>query len=291
MHDIFNRLSGGLAWLTLTVMRLLPLEFSSRFCGWIMRKIGPHLKVARMARRQLQSAFPNRDPAWIEATLLGVWDNLGRVGGEYPHMDRLWSKDSNSRIEIPDEDIALFERHRQQGKPALAFTAHMANWELPALLPPHFDLPSAVVYRMPNNKYVAAHILRIREKLMGRLVRARATAGFELNELLEQGVNVGMLVDQHFSRGVDVTFFGRTCRANPTIARLARKFDCPVLGIRVIRLPDCRFRLETQEITDLPRDADGLIDVQGAMQKITSVIEGWIREHPEQWLWLHRRWR
>jgi KDO2-lipid IV(A) lauroyltransferase len=76
-----------------------------------------------------------------------------------------------------------------------------------------------------------------------------------------------------------------------TIARLARQYDCPVHGARVIRLPKNRFRLDLTPALTLPRDADGLVDVNGAMQTITTVIEEWVREHPEQWLWLHRRWR
>ena len=100
-----------------------------------------------------------------------------------------------------------------------------------------------------------------------------------------------MLIDQHFSRGVDVTFFGRRCKANPSIARLARQFDCPVIGVRVVRLPGRRFRIDAEGPFDLPRDAAGQVDVPAATQMLTGVVERWIREHPEQWLWFHRRWR
>jgi len=64
-----------------------------------------------------------------------------------------------------------------------------------------------------------------------------------------------------------------------------------VHGARVIRLPSRRFRLELTKAIELPRDSEGLIDIAGAMQTVTTIIEGWVREHPEQWLWLHRRWR
>ncbi len=100
-----------------------------------------------------------------------------------------------------------------------------------------------------------------------------------------------MLVDQHYTRGVDVTFFGRTCKANPLIAMLAREVECPIYGTRVIRLPGNRFRGEISDEVKPVRDADGRIDVRGTMQAITDVVEGWVREHPEQWLWVHRRWR
>jgi KDO2-lipid IV(A) lauroyltransferase len=101
-----------------------------------------------------------------------------------------------------------------------------------------------------------------------------------------------MLVDQHFTKGVEVNFFGRPCKANPLIALLARQVECAIIGLRVIRLPDGnRFRGEITEPLEPPRDADGRIDVKGTMQAITAVIEGWVRECPQQWLWLHRRWR
>ena len=74
-------------------------------------------------------------------------------------------------------------------------------------------------------------------------------------------------------------------------ARLARRFDCPVHGARAIRLPGGRFRLDLTDSIDLPRDAEGLIEVAGATAAMNQVVEGWIREYPGQWLWMHRKWR
>jgi Kdo2-lipid IVA lauroyltransferase/acyltransferase len=100
-----------------------------------------------------------------------------------------------------------------------------------------------------------------------------------------------MLVDQYFVRGVEVTFFGRRTMANPLLARLAQHFDCPIHGTRIVRLPGNRFRAELTEEIKPARDAAGKIDIPATTQIITNVVEGWIRENPEQWLWLHRRWR
>jgi KDO2-lipid IV(A) lauroyltransferase len=100
-----------------------------------------------------------------------------------------------------------------------------------------------------------------------------------------------MLVDQWFGKGVDVTFFGRKTKANPALARLVRQVECPIHGVRIVRLPNHRFLAELSEEVKPVRDAAGQIDVQGTMQAVTSVVEGWVREYPDQWLWLHRRWR
>ena len=288
-----DRILGRIVKWLLALLRRSNPDRASDVCGTIMRTLGPWLPVHRIGQANLRAAFPDKDARWIEATLRGAWDNLGRVAGEYVHLGQLWDFDPEhpNRGRIITDHVDLFMALRDDGKPALCFAAHLGNWELPALAAAAHDLPSAVVYRMPNNKAVAAEITRIRAPLMGRLIRTRAQAALEMAAALENGEHLGMLVDQHFSRGPDVVFFGRRCKANPTIARLARRFDCPVVGVRVIRLPDRRFRITADGPLALPRDASGQLDVAAATQMITSVVEGWIREHPDQWLWFHRRWR
>jgi KDO2-lipid IV(A) lauroyltransferase len=134
-------------------------------------------------------------------------------------------------------------------------------------------------------------VAEIRRETMGDMEASRPGAAFALRERLEQGGHLGMLIDQHFSRGVPVPFLGRTAVTNPLLAVLARQFDCPVHGARAIRLPGHRFRLELTPPLDLPRDEEGRIDIAGATAAMTAVVEGWVLEYPEQWLWMHRRWR
>ena len=288
-----DRLLGRIVKHLLAALRRTDPDRASDMCGAMARRLGPLLPSHRIGRANLRAAFPDRDAAWIDATLRAAWDNLGRVAGEYVHLGRLWDYDVEhpNAGRIVTDDARLFIDLQNDGKPALCFAAHLGNWELPAVMAAAHRLPSAVLYRMPNNKAVANEIARIRAPLMGRLIRSRAQAPLEMAAALDRGEHLGMLVDQHFSRGVDVTFFGRRCKANPSIARLARQFECPVVGVRVIRLPDRRFRIAAEGPFALPLDADGRVDVPQAMQMITSVVEGWVRDNPGQWLWFHRRWR
>jgi KDO2-lipid IV(A) lauroyltransferase len=99
-----------------------------------------------------------------------------------------------------------------------------------------------------------------------------------------------MMVDLRFAGGTEVVFFGRKCTVNPALAWFARKYEYPLYGARAIRVPGGRFRMELTQELKPPRDAEGKIDVAATMQMITWIIEGWVREHPEQWLWVHRRW-
>ena len=185
----------------------------------------------------------------------------------------------------------LFTQLRLDGKPALIFASHLANWELPALAAVEHGLDAAILYRRPNIASADRIIQDMRAVKMGTLIPAGHDAPLKLAEALKNGQHVGMLVDQYLTNGVEVTFFGRKTRANPLLARLLRQIECPIHGVRVIRLPGHRFRGELSEEVKPVRDAAGQIDIQGTMQAVTSVIEGWVREYPDQWLWLHRRWR
>lgn len=288
-----DRILGRLVkWLLAALRRTNP-DRASALCGALARRFGPFLPAHRIGQANLRAAFPDKDAAWIEATLLEAWENLGRVAGEYVHLGTLAHYDparpQDSRIRTGS--IPLFESLLNDGKPALCFSAHLGNWEIPAVAVSRHGMETAVVYRMPNNKAVAKEITRIRAPLMGKLIRTRAQAALEMSAALSAGLHLGMLVDQHFSRGVDVTFFGRRCKANPSIARLLRRFDCPVVGIHVVRQPDQTFDVIAEGPFDMPRDAEGNVDVEAATQLMISIVEGWIRENPGQWLWFHRRWR
>jgi len=290
-----DALIGVAAVALFKLLRRIDPDRMANFAGPFMRRLGPWLPEHRTGRDNLRAAFPEKSAAEIEEILGGVWDNLGRVGAEFAHLDRLWEYDferpNAGRIEFTPRSMQLFLELRDDGKPALVFAAHLANWELPPLSAGAYDMPAAVVYRRPNLGAIADAIIPLRAGHMGELIPSDRAAPIRAARALERGAHVGMLVDQHFGEGVDVIFFGRRCKANPLIARLARHFDCPIHGIRAIRLPRGRFRAEITEAIAPPRDAAGRIDVEGTMQAITSVVEGWVREHPEQWLWLHRRWR
>jgi Kdo2-lipid IVA lauroyltransferase/acyltransferase len=267
----------------------------ANFAAALMRTVGPWFPEHRVGRENLKAAFPEKPAIEIEAILSGVWDNLGRLAAEFAHLDRLWAEDRQipgaERVAFGQKALEIFEQLRSDGKPALIFAAHLANWEIPALAAAALGFDSTVLFRLPNLGGVAEAIVARRVALMGPLIRSGPDAPFRLARALEAGSHVGMLVDQHYTKGVDVTFFDRRCKANPLLARLARHYDCPIHGVRIIRIGNGKFRGEVTDPIEAPRDPDGRVNVQGTMQAITTVVEQWVREHPEQWLWLHRRWR
>jgi len=287
---------GGLTIALLRTTRYFDPDKTASFFGRATRFIGRRLREDRIGRENLTAAFPEKSPEEIESILAGVWDNLGRIGAEFAHLDHIWDYDADhpekpSRIEFSPRTKELFDQLRDDGKPALIFTSHLGSWELPALGAVAHGLDVAILYRRPNIESADRAIERIRSINMGTLIPAGRDAPLKLAEALKNNQHVAMLVDQYLTNGVDVTFFGRKTKANPMLARLLRQIECPIHGTRIIRLPNNRFRAELSEEVKPVRDAAGQIDIQGTMQAVTDVVEGWVREYPEQWLWLHRRWR
>lgn len=290
-----NAIVGHVTVGLLRLMRHVEFNRLARFTSGVTRAFGPWMREQRTGRDNLKAAFPEKSQAEIEKILANVWDGLGRLGAEFAHMDQIWDYDparpNAGRIELPPDTVARFAQLRDDGKGALIFASHLGNWELPAIAAAAHGLDSAVLFRRPNVAAVDRAIQDIRGVNMGEMIANTNDAPRRLAEAVEAGKHVGMLVDQWFGRGVEVTFFGRKTMANSILARIARHVDCPIHGVRVIRLPHGRFRIELSEEVTPVRDAAGAIDAQATTQKITSIIEGWIREYPDQWLWLHRRWR
>ncbi|MGD0331633.1 MAG: lipid A biosynthesis lauroyl acyltransferase [Xanthobacteraceae bacterium] len=296
LKALLDAAAGASAVGLLGAVKRFDRKRTANFAGAAMRRIGPLFKEHRLARANLRIAYPEKSDAEIEQILAGVWDNLGRITVEFAHLDEFCvegvGRQTPDVITYAPEATERYRRMLDRGKPMLGFAAHLANWELPAVVAKVLVDRSAVLYRRPNIRSVSDIIVKLREPLMGELIPTGLEAPLKLARLIQSGTHVGMLVDQHFTKGVEVTFFGRRCLANPLIALLARQTEAPIHGLRVVRKPDGNsFSVDITDPVEPARDADGRIDIKGTMQAITAVVEGWVREHPEQWLWLHHRWR
>jgi Kdo2-lipid IVA lauroyltransferase/acyltransferase len=302
-----SRLVTGRHWLTrieavvgvgavgfLRALRHLDLAKSSNAAAWLMRGVGPRLRGHRTAAGQIALALPELSHAEHARILIGMWDNLARTLVEYAHLERILGPvraSTGGRLVLHERMVEALESAPDVNLPILVFSAHLANWELLAPAAVWRRRGVALVYRKLPIAPLDDELTAIRSKLVTRVIPAGLGTALEVRAALRSNLVVGMLVDQHYADGIEVTFFGRTCRVNPLLARFARLFDCSVRGARIIRLRDGNFLYDITEPLDLPRDRDGRVDVAGSMQMITSIIEQWVREHPDQWMWLHKRWR
>ncbi len=278
--------------LTLWLIRLIPLKYAARMFESFARWLGPKIWRHKVVMENLAIAFPEMSIENREKLANDNWAQMARTLLEYIYLDEIF----NLEVEMEESDTIeivngeAFQKLRDDGLPAILFTGHIANFELLPMVSAKFGLQIQSMYRRPNNKYAASQVEQSRKTYGDKLVASGAGASFQLMSALERGEHVGLLVDQKFRRGINIPFFGKEARTNPLLAKLARRYDCPVHGARTVRLPNGRFRLEITDELVLPRDDKGDIDIKGTTELVTKVVEDWVREYPEQWLWMHRRW-
>lgn len=261
------------------ISKLLPLDWASAMGGFIGRTLGPRMAVSRKAKAHLQIAFPDIDESRINEIITGMWDNLGRVMMEYPHLTKI----GKERTEIVGTDI--LERYRSQ--PTLIISGHFANWECcpPALYLQH-NHQASPIYRAPNNP-LSDKMLEYTRSLAGKIkaIPKSKSGTRHIFNALKEGRFIGMLLDQKYNEGVAVNFFGKPAMTSPIFVQLAQKFNCPVIPLRIERTNGANFKITIEEPIDIRGKTPETV-----ISEIHTMFEQWITDRPEQWLWLHKRW-
>ena len=287
-RGLLHPLEAAAAFLAYAVFKVLPLDAASAAGGWLGRTFGPLLPFTGRATGNLARAFPGITPPETAAIVSAMWDNLGRLVAEYPHLDEFQVYGNDGRITVTGaEHVDLL---RDDGKPGIFFSAHLGNWEIVSLGASQRGIPLDRIYRAANNRLVEWLYRHGRKAVEGALI-AKGPAGIRpLLKSLGDGKHLGMMVDQKLNDGIEAPFFGHRVMTAPALAELAFKFDCPVVPARVQRIEGAHFRLIVEPPLEFARTGDHTVDVAAAMARVNDVIERWVRDTPEQWLWLHNRW-
>ena len=286
-----DRIQAAALRVGIRVSRALGPATASNLGGHVARTIGPWLPVSRIARANLSRALPELDARARRRVLLGIWENLGRTAAEMPHVGALRRTADGPGWEC--EDDTVLRALRDHGGPAILFSGHLANWEIGLPVAASLGLTVSWFYRAASNPATNAAIQDMRCEATGAEVPmfAKGTAGArEALAHLRRGGVLGMLVDQKLNEGVAVPFFGRPAMTTPALAQFALRFRCPVIPVYSVRLGPARFRVICEPPLALPATNDRTADVYALSLAMNAMLERWIREQPECWLWLHRRW-
>jgi Kdo2-lipid IVA lauroyltransferase/acyltransferase len=262
----------------------MPVDAASALGGRLGRLLGPLLPGHRVALANLALVLPELGTATRRRIVRGMWDNLGRTMAEYPHIATIAAE----RIELVGKEH--FITARDDGRAGIFITAHLANWEIPVMLSKSLGLDVAVVYREPNNPYVARLLKRLRGTAALRQIPKGPRGARGLRRLFAENGHVAMLIDQKLNDGIKVPFFGRPAMTVAAPAIFAERLDLPILPVRVERLDGVRFRVTVLPAFPVAASGDRETDTLTTMTRLNALLETWIRERPEQWLWSHRRW-
>jgi len=272
----------------MALFRVIGLDRASRLGGWIGRNIFPLLPPDRVARTNLALAFPEKTREERDEIRRSMWDNLGRVVGEYPHLGRFSPKGEDPRIGYTFPPGVTAESFK--GLPLMFLSGHFANWEMMPILAHQLGFEAATVVRPPNNPYVAEWVAEKRRINGPTTMIAKHNAVRAMLAHLRGDRSLCMLVDQKLREGVAVPFFGRDAMTTPAPAVLALKTGARIVIASNRRLPGARFHVTVHGLLDFSPSGDDGLDTQVLTATVTQRIEQIIRDDPGQWLWIHNRW-
>jgi Kdo2-lipid IVA lauroyltransferase/acyltransferase len=268
--------------------RILPLNAASFLGGFIVERIGPLLKSHRIALKNLSTIFPSMEAHEKKRILKGMWNNLGRVVGEFPHLSRVSYFKKTKRLEIIDQEhvFSLIE----QKKPVILISGHFANWEVSALGLSYEGYAINRIYRKANNIFMEALIQNSRKGILGKLVPKGIRYLPEIIKTLQDGGVLGMLVDQKLREGITVPFLGRPSKTLTIAAGLALKYNAELVPVKVERLKGACFRIQVYPPIQKPTHMPEKQAIAQMMEDVNAHMSQWILEKPEEWLWIHKRW-
>lgn len=270
---------------------LPPLRFSMNLgaaFGRFFQRFAP--KLNRVGGRNLEIAFPNSDEIERQKILRGCFENLGRQLGLVSHFSRLARENLSDVIRV--QGLEHCAAAHAAGRGVIFFTAHFGGWEASHLAVSAAGFPINVIVRRIDNPLVENFVGNLRSRFGSRTIDKKTSARTMFRRL-KAGEILGILADLNTQEheGVFVDFFGVPASTSAGIAKLALRTNAAVLpGFAVWQPDEQKYLLRLEPPVEFKRTTDDERDVRDLTQKITGIIEDYVRRFPDQWLWIHKRW-
>ena len=282
-------------WLIRTVagaLGLLPRGVARKMAALLVWMAFPLLsRLRRVGMRNLEMALPTLTIDERTLILKGVFRSLGRQLVEFCRMS-LYSAE-NTKDWIRTEGLENYLSAQAQGKGVLVLTGHMGAWELSSFYHSLMGHSMGLVIRRLDNRLLDDYVNSMRG-MHGNWVLHKDDFGRGLLKAMRNGETVGILMDTNMTppQGEFVDFFGTPACTATGLAHIARKTGAAVVpGFMLWEASEQRYVLHFGPPLDLPQTEDPSADILAATQICTHAIESWIRRYPDQWLWIHRRWK
>ncbi|NBV05649.1 MAG: hypothetical protein EBS06_00230 [Proteobacteria bacterium] len=272
-------------WLFYSIGLQNASEVAAKISVFVSKKIAVH----KLAYKNLSDAMPNLTELEKEKILHDMWDNLGRVVGEYPHIAKYKPEQVMKFVTISPETFSNLTAMKNSQKGGIVFSGHIGNWELGPKVLLNYGIKVGTVYRPLNNPYVEEMTSSIRETEM---ITKSPQGNRRIIEIIKNGGYVIILADQKISEGEPVKFFHDMAVTTTSIARIALKYDVPLIPARIIRTAKgFEFKAEVEKPLEIQKSENINDNVLKLTLEINRKLESWIREYPAQWFWVHNRWK
>lgn len=279
LKKIKHLLEAAVAYFFYGLFYVMPIDMASTIAGFIVEKIGVHLSVSKIAYRNLNKCFPNLSHVERKTMVRRMWNHLGRIIGELPHWSRIPRAEFFERVKVKG-------MMKEWPRNAIYISGHFGNFELASKVSKECALNLHLIHRPANNIFIDNLINNERTKNGVRLFTKGLAGVRQIQKVFRQGGRVGMLVDQKTNDGISVSFFNIAAKTTSLPAKLAIKYNIPLIFVKMLRVEGAYYRVEFSQ----PLRAKTNDSVTAITEQINHQLERWIRESPEQWFWLHKRW-
>ncbi len=268
-----------------------PLETSMKIGKSAGKFIGSLIpKLKKTGRRNLEIALPEISPSEKEKILNGTFESLGRQLGLVSHFSEFTPERVRETVEVVGKEN--FDKAYAKGSGVLFFTGHFGSWEVFNLLPPAFGHTMNILVRRIDNPLVENFVDDLRTRL-GCKTLDKSQSARQMFRVLRRGELLGILADLNVQEkeGVFVDFFGVPASTTTGIAKLALATNAAVLpAFALWDEMKQKYVVHLEPSIEYEKTGDAEEDVKTLTQKITNVVEKYVRAYPEQWLWIHKRW-
>ncbi len=262
------------------ILKMLPFNLSSYICGSLMYIVGPMTSYNGRIKKHMQIAFPKKSITEINKLTKQHWFMLGQTIGEMPHINRL--------IKIGHLETDGLDKLKTG--PAILVGAHMGNWEFLLRVGDLAGRRAGYVFRPINNWILNKIQIHRNKDANADFYRKGRLAAIGMASKLKSGEIIGLTGDQLLREGIMVPFFGIKTPTPQAAAVMALKWNVPIYMVRIERFKGIKFKMTVEDKLRIPSNLDKEKAIYQITKMISSRIEDWIKEQPEQWLWAHRRW-
>ena len=273
------------------VFKIIGLKLSSDLGEIIGKSFGPLFRKKTIAKKNILIAFPNFNEKSINEMIERMWKNIGRIFGEYIHVNKFSIIDNNKK-KIVFTNRNNMEILKKNNKPIVFFSGHFANFELMAKCLQELGFDIGAIYRPLNNIFLNPIMEFIRKKYICPIQIEKGSNGTKkLIKHISNNNPLALMVDQRLSSSIRVPFFDQPATTTITPAQLTIKYDALLVPVFLKRLEKTNFEFFIEEplITNRTNDYDK--DIFNITQIMNIKIEEFIKRDPAHWLWSHDRWK
>ena len=273
------------------IFKVIGVKLSSDLGEIIGKYFGPLFRKRTIAKKNILIAFPNFNEKSINEMIERMWKNIGRIFGEYIHVNKFSIIDNNKK-KIVFTNRNNMEILKKNNKPIVFFSGHFANFELMAKCLQELGFDIGAIYRPLNNIFLNPIMEFIRKKYICPIQIEKGSNGTKkLIKHISNNNPLALMVDQRLSSSIRVPFFDQPATTTITPAQLTIKYDALLVPVFLKRLEKTNFEFFIEEPLIINRTNDYDKDIFNITQIMNIKIEEFIKRDPAHWLWSHDRWK